>query len=77
MKAIQRNIINLAKRFSLEVIDFKQTGGDHYKMQLRNALGMQAFFIFANSTSDKARAEKNNAAKLRRFAEGQDPRTQR
>lgn len=77
MNSRQSNIVSMAKRLNLDVMDLKTTGGGHYRMQVQNSLGMRAFFIFAYSTSDKARADKNNTAKLRRFAEGQDPRTPR
>lgn len=77
MNSRQANIIAMAKRLNLDVLDVEITGGSHYRMRLQNSLGMRAFFIFAYSTSDKARADKNNTAKLRRFAEGQDPRPQR
>lgn len=77
MNSRQSNIITMAKRMNLDVLDLEITGGNHYRIRVVNSLGMRAFFIFANSTSDKARAEKNNLAKLRRFAEGQDPRPQR
>lgn len=76
MKSTQRSLINLAKRFNLEVIRFDHTGGAHYRLRLKNSLGEEAFFIFANSCSDNRRAVRNNESILRRFAEGTfDPRT--
>lgn len=76
MKSNHRDLINLAKRMQLEVVGLEMTGGDHYRMRLKNTHGTEAFFVFANSCSDNKRAHKNNESLLRRFAEGlYDPRT--
>lgn len=70
MKATQRDAIRLAKSFGLEVLDLCHTGGDHYKLSVKNKLGDTAFFVMSNSVSDKRHATKNNQSLFRRFADG-------
>lgn len=70
MKATQRQIIDLAKKAGLTVLDLSQTGGDHFKLSVQNSIGSKAFFVFANTCSDNKHASKNNQSLLRRFAAG-------
>jgi hypothetical protein len=70
MRSTQRDAIKLAQRFGLEVLSLSQTGGDHYKLNLRNSQGSTAFFVMSNTASDKRHATKNNKSLFRRFADG-------
>lgn len=70
MKSTQRDAIKLAQRFGLEVISLSKTGGDHYKLNLKNKDGRTAFFVMASTASDKTHATKNNESLFRRFADG-------
>lgn len=75
MKAYQREAIKTAKGLGLEVLALEQTGGDHYRLRVKNSFGVVAFFIMANTCSDKRHAQRNNQSLLRRFSEGTfDPR---
>lgn len=70
MKSTQRDAIKLAKGCGLEVLSLEHTGGTHYKLSVKNKDGNVAFFVMANTASDKVHATRNNTALLRKFAAG-------
>lgn len=69
MRASQRDAVKLAEKHGLTVEGVELTGGNHYKMNVKNSHGQKAFFILSNTASDW-RVDKKRSSLFRRFAEG-------
>lgn len=70
MKSTKRQLIQEAIKCGLEVLNVELSGGDHYRLRLKNAHGVEANFIAPNSCSDNRRATLNRESVYRRFAKG-------